>query len=70
MDGPKLASRLVRCSFESSHKRDEMALTLSARCGLMHRSKNPSLFDHFVGEREQLIRHSKTERFGGTGINY
>ena len=30
----------------------------------MHRSKHGSLFDHLIGEREQLIRYGKAEHFG------
>src|SRR6202048_3533561 len=30
---------------------------------------SPSLFDHLVGEREQLVRHSETERLGSFEID-
>src|ERR1700691_2414830 len=33
-----------------------------ANFGLMHRSRQASLFDHFVGEREQRRRWSQAER--------
>src|SRR5260221_12838013 len=34
----------------------------------MHCSKTASLFDHLVGEREQLVRYGQAERLGGLAI--
>src|SRR5258705_11276880 len=34
----------------------------------MHCSKTASLFDHLVGEREQLVRYGQAERLGGLEI--
>jgi hypothetical protein len=33
--------------------------------GLMHCSKNPSLFDHLVGTGEERGRNGKAEKFSG-----
>ena len=39
--------------------------TKSAKSGLVHRSKRSSLFDHLVGERQQLIGDCQIERPSG-----
>jgi hypothetical protein len=47
------------------------AFTLSANCGLMHRSKNgsPGLFDHLVGALLENPRHVKAKRLGGLEVD-
>jgi hypothetical protein len=41
----------VHNTFESSHKRDELALTLRANCGLMHATN--SIFISVIGNGKQ-----------------
>ena len=42
----------------------------SATSGLLHRSKNTSLFDNLVCERKHPIRHGQPERLGGVEIDH
>ena len=58
----------VRCSFENSHKRDEAALTLRAKCSLMHRSEASSL-DHFVSGHLQGQWHFEAKCLRGVEID-
>jgi hypothetical protein len=48
---------VVGSGVHSRANRGEMALTLRANSGLMHRSKRRLLFDHLVGKREQRWGH-------------
>ena len=41
---------------------------LSAKSGLTHRSKTASLFDHFIGDQQQVARHFQPEQSGGLQI--
>jgi hypothetical protein len=43
------------------------------RCAITGREQSqqdPRLFNHLVGEREQLIRHSKPEHLGGLAVEH
>jgi hypothetical protein len=60
----------VRCSFDSSRKDAGPALTLCARNGLMHRSKQPLLFDHLVSAGEEHRRHVDAERLRGFEVDH
>src|ERR1700738_2839403 len=65
-----MGPRWVRCSFESSRKRDETALTLSAKSCLMQCSKKAPSFDDLVGKREQRRWHIEAEHARGLEIDY
>jgi hypothetical protein len=62
-------SRAVRfgpvCGLRSDLTRGPRSATLR----LMHRSKNRSLLDHFVGAAEHSLRNSNTERLGGREVD-
>ena len=57
-------SAIFRYSPESGLKWHVGTWPLRATTGLMHRSKRCHSFDHLVGESEQLVRHSQSERLG------
>jgi hypothetical protein len=55
---------------ESGHVQCAGSFLLWANSGLMQRSKDGSLFDHFVGNLLNLPRNLKAERFRGLEIDH
>ena len=53
----------------SDGRPEKGGLSLRAIFGLMHRSKNGSLFDHLIGAAEQRDRESKAECLGGLEVD-
>jgi hypothetical protein len=71
-------SRLVGTSGRSRDVRNAPLATVGPKkaacrdgpiCGLMHRSKKGSLFDHLIGAAEQRDREGEAECLGGLEVD-
>src|SRR3974377_1355376 len=58
----------VRFTPKSGHRNSVVECPLCAKSGHMQCSKRV-LFDHLVGEHEEIVRHFETESLGGFEIN-
>ena len=66
----KQTYRYVRFTPESGHRAEMPACPLSATSGCEHSQQTNSLFDHLVGEGDQLIRRMEAKHFGDLAVDH
>jgi hypothetical protein len=62
-------AHLVRNSSDSGHNQDVPAGSLRAKTGCEQPQQRGPLFDHLVGEREQLVWHGEAKHPGRLSVD-